>query len=145
MQALDLNAIQPTPLGPGFYANFPLQSDTGTASTAIVLMRFEPGGALAEHTDSAEELLYVLEGEVEAFVGDETATLRAGEIAVVPALVPHGARNVSDTDARILGFFSSSTNIGVFKDPVGPNGERIFVVGAPGEIAPVLEVATLTA
>jgi quercetin dioxygenase-like cupin family protein len=131
-------------MGPGFYANFPLQSDTGTASTAIVLMRFEPGATLAEHTDSAEELLYVLEGEVEAFIGDDTATLRAGEIVVVPALVPHGATNHGKTEARILGFFSSSTNIGVFRDPVGPNGERIFVVGAPGEIAPVLEVDTLT-
>jgi quercetin dioxygenase-like cupin family protein len=143
MQALDVNAIEGTPRGPGFYADFPLQSHVGTASTAVVLMRFEPGAALPEHTDSAEELLYVLEGEVEAFVGDETATLRAGEIAVVPALATHGARNVGDTDARILGFFSSSTNIGVFKDPLGPNGERIFVVGAPGEIAPVLEVDTL--
>ena len=45
---------------------FPLSSDTGTASTAVVLLEFEPGGELAVHTDSAEELLLVIEGSADA-------------------------------------------------------------------------------
>jgi quercetin dioxygenase-like cupin family protein len=94
-----------------------------------------PGGALPEHTDSAEELLLVLEGEVEASVGDEQATLRSSEVAIVPALTPHGLRNLSDRPARVLGVFASATNVAVFTEPHGPDGLRVFVIGAPLPLA----------
>ena len=59
---------------------FPISSATGTADTAVVYLEFEPGGELAAHTDSAEELLLVLEGTAEGIVGDETARLEAGDV-----------------------------------------------------------------
>jgi quercetin dioxygenase-like cupin family protein len=113
---------------------FPLSSSTGTASTAVVLLEFEPGGELAVHTDSAEELLLVIEGTAEGTVGDEVGRLEAGDIAVVPALAPHGLRNVGDRILRVVGFFSSSTNVAVFEEPL-PTGDQVVVVGAPQPMA----------
>ena len=113
---------------------FPLSSGTGTASTAVVLLEFEPAGELATHTDSAEELLLVIEGSAEATVGGEVGRLEAGDIALVPALTPHGLRNVGDDTLRVVGFFSSSTNIAVFEGPL-PTGDRVVVVGAPMPMA----------
>jgi quercetin dioxygenase-like cupin family protein len=109
---------------------FPLQSVHGTASFAAVLFEIDPGNALATHTDSAEEVLLVLAGEGEARVGDETAPVRAGDVAVVPALAPHGLRNTGDETMRVIGFFSSSTVMSTFERGIGPNGEQIVSWGA---------------
>jgi len=70
---------------------------------------------------------------------EERATLRAMELAVVPALVPHGLRNVSDRPARVLGFFASSTNVAIFTEPQGPERMQVFVVGAPFPLAVPLD------
>ena len=110
--------------------DFPLQSVHGSASFAAVLFEVEPGNALATHTDSAEEVLVVLAGVGEAHLGDETAAVRDGDVAVVPALTPHGIRNTGDSTLRVLGFFSSSTVMSVFENGIGPAGEQIVSWGA---------------
>jgi quercetin dioxygenase-like cupin family protein len=120
--------------GGGMKVGFPLSSSTGTASTAVVLLEFEPGGELAVHTDSAEELLLVIEGTAEGTVGDEVGRVAAGDIVLVPALVPHGLRNIGDGLLRVVGFFSSSTNIAVFEKPL-PTGDQVVVIGAPQPMA----------
>src|ERR671918_3163001 len=74
-------------------AAWPVYRDTGGGGTAVVYFELDGGMELPSHTDSAEEVLVVLEGEVEATVGGESRRLGAGGIAVVPAMAPHGARN----------------------------------------------------
>jgi hypothetical protein len=44
-------------------------------------------------------------------------------MAVVPAMVPHALRNVGDETLRVVGFFSSSTVMSTFDQPVVPMGE----------------------
>lgn len=133
MITVDLNDIElmdsGTAGGPD-RVTFPFHSGTGTASTAAVLFEVEPGNALGTHTDSAEEILLILAGEGEAHVGDERELVSAGQIAVVPAMAPHGIRNTGDTTLRVLGFFSSSTVVSHFEESLGPNGERVAVIGA---------------
>jgi quercetin dioxygenase-like cupin family protein len=113
--------------------NFPFYVGTGTKNTAVVYFELEPGHRLGTHTDSAEENLLVLEGEAEVSLGDEQGRISAGEIAVVPAMVPHGLRNVGDETVRVVGFFSSNVVVSTFDQPMLPLGQR--VVGTP----PVLE------
>jgi quercetin dioxygenase-like cupin family protein len=139
MLGVDLDSVELIERFEGLRVAFPITSAQGAAAAATVWMELAPGAALPEHTDSAEELLFVVDGEVEASVGDERAALRAMELAVVPALVPHGLRNVSDRPARVLGFFASSTNVAVFTEPQGPEGMQVFVVGAPAPLAVPLE------
>jgi quercetin dioxygenase-like cupin family protein len=99
---------------------FPFSAATGNRSTAMVYFELEPGRQLPTHTDSAEEILCVLEGTVEVVLGDERARAEAGELALVPAMVPHSARNVGATRARVVGFFASSTNMATFEYPLVP-------------------------
>ena len=137
MFTLDIAALEAQEMGGGLSVTFPFSSATGTADTAAVYLVFEPGGALPEHTDSAEEWLLVLEGTVEATVGDESGILEAGQLALVPAIAPHSARNIGDGPARILGFFGASTNVAHFSDELAP-GVNTLVVGAePGVALPV--------
>ena len=104
-------------------ANFPFSVAIGTKNTAVVYFEVEPGHRLGTHTDSAEELLLILEGEAEASVGDEQGRVSAGEMALVPAMVPHSVRNVGDETLRVVGFFSSSTVMSTFDQPLVPMGQ----------------------
>ena len=113
--------------------NFPFFLGTGTKSTAVVYFEIEPGHRLGTHTDSAEEILLILEGEAEVTLGDEQGRISAGVMALVPAMVPHGLRNVSEETVRVVGFFSSNVVVSTFDQPMMPFGQR--VVGTP----PVLE------
>ncbi len=102
--------------------DFPISAATGAAETAVVYFEIDPGYKLATHTDSAEEILYIAQGEGEAHVGDETARVSAGDLAVVPALVPHGIRNVGDTRLKVVGFFREAKIDSVFSAPLQPLG-----------------------
>lgn len=92
-------------------ATFPMLGAHGTQSSATVYFELEPGDELGRHTDSAEELLLILDGEVEVSVGEEKGKASQGTIALVPKMVPHDLRNIGSKTARILGFFGGANNI----------------------------------
>jgi quercetin dioxygenase-like cupin family protein len=103
--------------------NFPFSAATGTKNTTVVYFEIEPGHRLGTHTDSAEEILLILGGTAEVSVGDEQGQVSAGEMALVPAMVPHSVRNVGDETLRVVGFFPSSTLMITFDQPIVPMGE----------------------
>jgi quercetin dioxygenase-like cupin family protein len=110
---------------------FPVNRWAGSRDSAVVYFEIEPGHRLAPHTDSAEEILYVVAGEAEAEVGDECGRLAAGDLAVIPAMVPHGLANVGKDTVKVVGFFSESEVISTFKEPVQPIGAEVLNQGAP--------------
>lgn len=118
-------------------ATWPIHRDTGATSTASVFVSLAPGMHLARHQDSAEEVLVILEGELEVTIGDETARVSAGGLAVVPAMVPHGAINVGETTARFVGVFPSNSVVSIFDDAFEQTGGR--VVGSPPPAAAIAE------
>jgi quercetin dioxygenase-like cupin family protein len=109
--------------------NFPFFAATGNQSSAVVYFEIEPGDYLGTHTDSAEEILLILAGTVEASLGEERAQLSANQAALIPAMVPHGVRNVGTETARCVGFFSAATVESTFDQPMMPFGQQ--VVGTP--------------
>ena len=93
--------------------SFPINASTGADSSAVVYFEVEPGERLASHTDSAEEILYIVSGTADAEVGDERGRVSAGDLAVIPAMVPHGLVNVGEDTLRVVGFFSSEDRLDV--------------------------------
>ena len=116
-------------------AAWPVHRGTGARSSAAVLFELGRGMRLGRHTDSAEEVLVVLDGEVEILVGDERRLASAGAIAVVPAEVPHDVIGAGDTPARVTGVFSSNTIVSVFDDEWVPYGTRVLGTPPPAELA----------
>ena len=102
--------------------DFPLNNSVGTETTAVVYFEIEPGDYLPSHTDSAEEILYIVQGTARATVGDEEAIVRAGDLAVIPALVPHGVANVGEDTVKVVGFFSDSHIVSKFVGTLEPIG-----------------------
>jgi len=110
---------------------FPINRFVGSEDSAVVYFEIAPGDRLPLHTDSAEEILYIVSGELEAQVGDERGRLTAGDLAVIPALVPHGAVNTGDETVKVVGFFSESEITSVFEEPIQPLGTAETVQGSP--------------
>lgn len=141
MQTADLNTLE---LRDGWYehdpamrirVNFPFYAATGNEDSSVVYFEIEPGHYLGTHTDSAEEILLILAGTVEASLGDETGELAAGQMALIPAMVPHGVRNIGAEPARCAGFFAAATVVSTFDQPMMPFGQA--VVGTPPVAAAV--------
>jgi quercetin dioxygenase-like cupin family protein len=139
MITVDLDHLELISHAPGRRVSFPLHSAAGAASSAVVMIELDPSGELPLHTDSAEELLVVLDGVAEARIGDEVGRLERHQAALVPAMAPHGLRNVGSDLLRVLGTFSSSTVVATFDEPFEAGGPRVFVIGAPVRMAAMLE------
>jgi quercetin dioxygenase-like cupin family protein len=63
----------------------------------VNFVRFEPNTVAPLHWHDEEQISFVIEGEFEFQVGDETRILRPGEAVVIPPNVPHGARTHDKT------------------------------------------------
>lgn len=107
-------------------ATFPLIGAHGSKELATVYFELEPGDNLGMHTDSAEELLVILDGEVVATIGNERAQVSKGGLALVPKMIPHDLVNTGSTTARVLGVFGGANNIvATFEKEMLPTNSRV--------------------
>jgi quercetin dioxygenase-like cupin family protein len=76
--------------------------DTG-GLFSLIEFTTEPGGGPPLHIHASEdEAFYVLEGEYQIRVGDDTVTAGAGTVAYGPRGLVHGFRNTGTSTARML-------------------------------------------
>ncbi len=69
---------------------------------AVLVQRFEPGGAFAEHAHDLEQFFFVTQGELEMTIGGRSAVYRAGDFVAVERNEPHAGRNLSTGIAELL-------------------------------------------
>lgn len=55
------------------------------------------------HDHPHEQVTYLLEGQMHFVVGEETLTMKPGDIATIPGGIPHGGRTVSP--CRVIDVF----------------------------------------
>ncbi|KPK65552.1 MAG: cupin [Planctomycetes bacterium SM23_32] len=58
----------------------------------LTLFAFEAGQALSEHTTPFDAYVVVLDGRAELVIGGRSIEVEAGQVAVMPAGVPHAVR-----------------------------------------------------
>ena len=74
----------------------------------------KPGFQTPEHSHPYPEYLFIIDGVMEAWlVGreDEAHELKAGDIIVLPANIPHAFRNPGPMELRLLGIHVSPERI----------------------------------
>ena len=79
----------------------------------VILIRatFAPGEGHAFHYhDEREEFLYILEGEVEQWIGEEHQVCRAGDVVYIPPGVPHASFNIGSTEVKLLAIFGNKAS-----------------------------------
>lgn len=82
--------------------------DDGTTSTSMSYFVVGVGEGAPLHSHDVDEFIVVLEGQLEARLGDEVHTVSADHTLVIPPNTPHGFRSVGPGDARLLVFFPTS-------------------------------------
>ena len=109
--------------------------DTGGAY-CLLDMRVAPGKGVPRHTHTLEdEALFVLSGELEATVGDEIFTLRAGETLIAPRGIPHQLRNSGNVPNHYLIMFSPSGFEGFLRATAVPAADDAVAPTEPPAIA----------
>ncbi|MCG0275187.1 MAG: cupin domain-containing protein [Thermosediminibacteraceae bacterium] len=56
---------------------------------SLTLFAFDKGEEISAHSSPGDALVHILDGEAEITIGDEKFRLKAGEMIVMPAGVPH--------------------------------------------------------
>lgn len=69
---------------------------TGAAQLCLFEQWCDPGCGAPTHLHAVEEVLTVLEGEAEFWLGQERGALTTGQSVLVPAGHAHGFRNVGN-------------------------------------------------
>ncbi len=63
-----------------------------TPSSTVTLFAFDEGQALSEHSAPFNALVQVTQGELEITLAGQPHSVKAGELIVMPADVPHALR-----------------------------------------------------
>ncbi len=83
-----------------------VKGEMGATSLTVLEVMLEPGGQIPLHIHpSHEEAIIVLEGTVEATLGDEVRTVAGGATVMAIQGIRHKIRNSGDKPARFLGIF----------------------------------------
>src|SRR3954468_2983132 len=79
----------------------------GARDILLVRATFPPGKAHRFHVHPGrEEIIYVLEGSAEQWVGREKRILGPGEMAHIPKNTPHATYNRGETTLKFLAILS---------------------------------------
>jgi len=82
-----------------------------TARVMSDLYCLEPGQAQKVHAHDGEDKIYcVLSGEGTVTVGDDTASIGAGQIVIAPAGKPHGLTNGAGGRMEVLVFMAPNSH-----------------------------------
>lgn len=97
---VDVTQITPVEFVPGLEFRPVLGEQTMTN-----FVRFAPHTEAPLHVHEEEQIVIVLDGEFEFDLDGDVRTMRPGDVAVIPAWVPHGA-HTNDTTCRELDVFT---------------------------------------
>lgn len=80
---------------------------TGSERMSSGVVKLEPGKGHERHTHpESDEMLYVIRGEGEQEIGDETRQITAGDMLHVPEGVPHGTVNTGWEPLLLLAVYA---------------------------------------
>jgi mannose-6-phosphate isomerase-like protein (cupin superfamily) len=89
---------------------------TGAAQLCVFEQWCDPGCGAPTHLHAVEEVLSVLIGEAEMWVGEERATVTTGQSVVVPAGRPHGFRNTGTGTLHVQAVLAAPIFEAAFED-----------------------------
>lgn len=107
MRALEHERLARDEWRPGVTTRMRVSAVTGSAQLCVFEQWCVPGTGAPTHLHAVEEVLTVLSGEAEIWVGDERRRLGAGSSVIVPAGARHGFTNVGAGTLHVLATLAS--------------------------------------
>ena len=74
------------------------------SSTTFGYVQIKAGSILPAHHHVHEQITYIIEGELEMKIGDQTYVLTSGTAHVIPSNTPHSA--IAHMDCTVIDMFS---------------------------------------
>ncbi|MCX6318134.1 MAG: cupin domain-containing protein [Bacteroidetes bacterium] len=90
--------LPPKALAPGLTGYY-----THGNSMTLGLVEIEAGSVLPLHQHIQEQITYILEGQLDMQIGDQSISLTAGMVYVIPSNMPHSARAI--THCKVIDAF----------------------------------------
>jgi mannose-6-phosphate isomerase-like protein (cupin superfamily) len=82
---------------PGVLTRMRVSAQTGAPQLCVFEQWCDPGCGAPAHLHTVEEVLTVLAGRAEVWIGEDRVTMTAGQSVIVPAGHRHGFRNTGET------------------------------------------------
>jgi quercetin dioxygenase-like cupin family protein len=96
---LTRSADIPAQVSPGFELRFVGTPDTGASECLLLRGIVSPGGIFPPHSHDREEVLYFLSGSGTYTIGDDSGSISAGDVVVIPAGALHSFEVTETLDA----------------------------------------------
>ena len=88
----------------------------GAQSLSVGDLSLEPGSKVPTHYHPTEEAMVIIEGQLEASLGDEVVTVNPGQTVLAPAGVSHGFVNRTGAPARLMAIFPTASVERIYVD-----------------------------
>lgn len=100
---------EPVPMGLNeFFSHHSEAHPVPAEDVILIRATIQPGEGHGFHYhEDREEFLYILEGEIEQWVGEEKKLIGPGEVVFVAPGVVHASYNVGSADAKLLAIFGN--------------------------------------
>ncbi len=108
MPIINHDDAQETPWRPNYRKWDITAPGDGTTSSSMSYSVVGVGAGAPLHTHEADELIMILEGVLEARLGDDVQQVGANHTLVIPPGAPHGFQSIGPGDARLVTFFPVS-------------------------------------
>ena len=108
MPVLDKNDSLEEEVFPGVVRWRLLDSEMGAEALTVVDLTLAPDSTVKTHIHPTEEAMVMMDGELEAVLGDNVITVTEGQTVHAPAGVRHGFVNRSGGSARLLAIFPTA-------------------------------------
>ena len=110
MPIIQFSGAESTEGYPGVNRTILVDDRNGALSLYVAKLVIVPGGRVTTHIHpDTEEAMVIVEGELEAILGDEVVTLGPGDTVLAPAGVKHGFVNRSQSNAALLAAFPQTS------------------------------------
>jgi quercetin dioxygenase-like cupin family protein len=122
-----------------FVTAYPMSAAQGTEASTIAYYAFEPGQHSGLHSDDAEELIYIVDGEGEIFISGRQERLEPGTFRFVGKGIQHDVYAYGDVTLRLLSFFPSARVESTYTEIILPFGAHTLASDMEPPMVPQLE------
>lgn len=92
-------------------------AEAGAGQLTVFEQWCAPGNGAPSHLHAVEEVLRIVAGTAEAWVGDERQTVTAPASVLIPAGIVHGFRNIGETTLQVLAVLAEPVFEARYIDP----------------------------
>lgn len=110
----------------GFFA----YGGAGAQDSTTIYFAVPPGKRLGRHTDTAEEVQFILAGSGDLLLDEGAKPVKAGDVVVLTEGTAHDLHNTGSEDLCVIGFFSAPQVQQHWSEEVWAPGD-LTVTGTP--------------